>query len=91
MAKKKDKKKIFNEIQELSGYKIGGFVYTKSNSGELYYGKIIRFYPKNKTGPAFLLQEFKDYKYIASLISNIIDKPTAKQKKKFAGIKNDKK
>tara|TARA_A100001515_G_scaffold91598_1_gene73054 strand:+ start:13459 stop:13725 length:267 start_codon:yes stop_codon:yes gene_type:complete len=83
MAKrKKNKIKKIDELQELEGYRLGDIIYAKIVTDEVRKGEIMKFYPDDSSGPAFMFLDAVDSKYLISKIEWIIDKPTAAQKKK---------
>ncbi len=84
MARRKRKKFTEAEpkIKEYKGYKVGDTIYAKIVSGEMKYGKIHRFYPEDKLGPAFSFVDFTDYKYHVSLMKWIEKDPSPAQKRK---------
>ena len=82
---KRKKRKIKDTvplISEYEGYHLEDIVYAKITTGEIRYGPISAFYPKDNLGPAFGFIDWADGKYRVALIEWIVEKPTRTQKKK---------
>jgi len=42
-------------IKELSGFKLGDFVFGKDHINKIYDGEVVHFYPDNKEGPCLMI------------------------------------
>ena len=84
MARRKKKKQNIQKretISELNGFSAGQEIWAKRfPNNEITFGRIVEFYTDEPLGPAAMLYEKKDGKFITVLVETLsIDRPKIKR------------
>ena len=80
LAKKKESK---SEILTFAGWSSGDMAYGIVPNGEIVYGEIQKFYPKDSSGPSVQIITLPDQKFRTVLVETLTEKkPTKKRIKK---------
>ena len=78
--KKKHAKKKIEKVQSLGSWSIGDMAYGKAPNGDILYGEVLKFYPKDNQGPAVLILTIPDYKSRTVLLSSLTEQKPKKKR-----------